>query len=144
MGSAPNKTKSEPNHFSNHDMEENIKVTANKKMPVPKKRFTPTPKQPKDGTLNAIMGQFVDRLAEAVDNGEYTIKRRETKSNVDPNWNACTIIVDGMEIECSMHKDGYMTWHPHMSIETMFTKLLDGAFKGKREKKLSMEAEELD
>ena len=125
-------------------MEENIKVTANKRMPVPKKKVTPTPKQPKEGTLNAIMGQFVDRLAEAVDNGEYTLKRRETKSNADPNWNTCTIIVDGMEIECSLHKDGFMSWHPHMSIETAFTKLLNDAFKGRREKKLCVEAEELD
>jgi hypothetical protein len=126
-------------------MEENIKIPTEKKTPVPKKKQTPAVKQqPKEGTLKAIMGQFVDRMAEAVDNGEYTLKRREFKLNNDPNWMPCTLIIDGLEIECSLNKDGYMTWHPHMSLESAITKLLNNAFKGKREKKLSMEAEELD
>ena len=127
-------------------MDENIKVTADKKkMPVPKKKATATAtKQPKENTLKGIMTAFVERMAQAVDDGEYTVKRRTTK-NTDPNWKDCTLIIDGMEIECSMNKEYQtMTWHPHMSVETAFMKALDGKFKGKREKKLVMEADTLD
>lgn len=127
-------------------MEENIKITTDKKTPVPKKKqTTATKQQPKDGTLKAIMGQFVERMAEAVDNGEYTLKKRQTKDN-DQKWIPCTLIVDGMEIECSLSKDNNlpMVWCPFMTIESTFNKAVDSKFKGKREKKLSMEADALD
>lgn len=132
-------------------MEENIKVTANKKMPVPKKRTTTTSataqteKSAKKNTLHGIMTAFVDRIVQAVDNGEYTLKRRDPQIHNDPQWTYCTLIIDGMEIECSTHSEyKIMSWHPHLTLEKSFLKLIESEFKGKRERKLVMEAEELD